>query len=266
MLRFCSLASGSTGNATLVEASGGITSTRLLVDCGLSQRELAKRLAEHGSSVEAIDAIFITHEHGDHIGCSLALAQRHRLPIWMSRGTWRAVSARAEGLDTNLLNFSKDGVELALGDLSVRPYHVPHDANEPLQLTVSDGASRLGILTDAGSCTAIMVEHLAACQALLLECNHDTDLLANGTYPPRLQARIRGTHGHLSNTQAAQVLANVWQRKNHAGLQHLVAAHLSEQNNRPSLARAALAAVIACDEAEIGVADPILGCAWRTLS
>lgn len=259
-MRFSSLGSGSGGNATLIEASQGITSTRLLVDAGFSVRELVKRLARAGCSPEDVDAVFITHEHGDHIGCALAFATRYRLPLLMSRGTWRAVGQ--EGFDPALLRFARDGEPMPLGDMLLRPFAVPHDANEPLQLTLSNGALRLGIVTDLGCAPAGVADALAGCQALLLECNHDEDLLRGGPYHPSLKKRILGSHGHLSNAAAGDLLA----RCLHDGLNLVVAAHLSEHNNTPDLARAALGQVLGSPSSDIRVAHPTQGLDWMVLA
>jgi phosphoribosyl 1,2-cyclic phosphodiesterase len=254
-MRFCSLGSGSSGNATVVEASSGTTLSRALIDCGFSLRELELRLARVGLAPDDLDAVFVTHEHGDHIGCALTLARRHRLPLWMSRGTWLAIGAPdAPGL----LNFARDGEPIVLGDLVLKPYTVPHDAQEPLQLSCTNGARRLGVLTDVGSITPHLLMHLRACDALLLECNHDRDLLAASSYPASLKARIGGRFGHLANDVSAQLLAACM----HAGLRQLVAAHLSERNNRPALVRAALAAASGIPAEEIVVADPLTGFDW----
>jgi phosphoribosyl 1,2-cyclic phosphodiesterase len=259
-MRFCSLGSGSGGNAAVVEASGGITTSRVLIDCGFSLRELESRLLRAGLECDDLDAVFVTHEHGDHIGCAVALARRFDLAVWMSRGTWDAIG-RPE-LPHERLHFARDGQEIVLGDLRLLPYTVAHDAREPLQLRCSDGARHLGVLTDAGSITPHMVANLQRCDALLLECNHDRALLAASNYPASLKARIGGRLGHLSNETAAQILAACM----HDGLNHLVAAHLSEQNNTPELARSALA--VACGRAphEVVVADPRGGFDWLSLN
>lgn len=254
-MRFCSLGSGSSGNATLVEASGGITTSRVLIDCGFSLRELQTRLARAGLEVNEIDAVFVTHEHADHVGCAASLARRHGISVWMSRGTWRAIGQPDLG---EQLHFARDGEAVTVGDLSLVPYTVPHDAAEPLQLRCSDGAVELGVLTDAGSVTPHLLAHLQRCDALLLECNHDAQLLAGSSYPASLKARIGGRFGHLSNDTAAQILSACL----HDGLRHLVAAHLSEQNNRPELARAALADACGASPHDIVVADPLLGFDW----
>lgn len=154
MIRFCSLGSGSTGNATVVEASGGITTTRLLVDAGFSMRELELRLARAGLDPTDLDAVFVTHEHSDHIGCAIAFAEKHRLGVWMSRGTWRAIGEKSV---PERLGFVRDGEKVALGDLELYPFTVAHDAAEPLQLRCSDGNASLGVLTDLGSITEHML-------------------------------------------------------------------------------------------------------------
>ena len=258
-MRFCSLGSGSAGNATIVEAGSGEDTTRLLIDCGFSLREFESRLARAGLRCDDLDAVFVTHEHGDHVGCALTLARRHGLPVWMSRGTWRAIGAPEL---PELLRYARDTHTIEIGALRLTPYTVAHDAQEPLQLRCSTGDRHLGVLTDAGSITAHLVAHLQGCDALLLECNHDRELLAASSYPASLKARIGGRLGHLANDTAAQILAACW----HGGVQHLVAAHLSERNNTPQLARAALAR--ACDraEADIVVADPMLGFGWLTVA
>jgi phosphoribosyl 1,2-cyclic phosphodiesterase len=257
-MRFCSLGSGSTGNATLVEAGDGRTTSRVVIDCGYSLREFETRLARAGLEPAALDAVFVTHEHGDHVGCAVALARRHGIPLWMSRGTWRAIGMPELA---GLLHFARDGETIAIGDLELSPYTVPHDAAEPLQLRCSDGAATLGVLTDAGASTPHLLAHLQACDALLLECNHDAGLLAGSTYPATLKARIGGRLGHLSNDTAARILAACM----HAGLRHVVAAHLSEQNNRPALARAALGAALGTAGDDVVVADPSTGFDWLSL-
>ena len=257
-MRFCSLGSGSAGNATVVEARDGLTISRLLVDCGFSLRELSVRLGRVGLLPGDIDAVFVTHEHGDHIGCAVALARRHRVPVWMSRGTWQSIG---EPDLPGLLHFARDGEAIAIGDLQLLPYTVAHDAREPLQLNCSDGHRRLGVLTDAGSITPHLVAHLQGCDALLLECNHDRDMLAASRYPASLKARIGGRLGHLANDTAAKILAACA----HPGLRHVVAAHLSEQNNRPEIACAALAHAWGTRPADVRVADPLTGFDWLSL-
>ena len=258
MLRFRSLGSGSTGNATLVEATAGGRRSRLLVDCGFALRQLDARLERAGLVAGDIDAIFVTHEHGDHIGCAHALSRREGIPVWMSEGTWLAIG----GLDfEGRLQLARDGQDIEVGALTVQPFTVPHDAREPLQLRCTDGARSLGILTDLGHATPHVLARLAGLQALLLEFNHDADLLAGSAYPPFLKLRVGGNYGHLSNVAAAAIARAVL----HDGLRHVVAAHLSEQNNRPAIVRRLMAEALGASEDEMLTANAADGSPWLDL-
>ncbi len=242
MLRFASLASGSGGNATLVEAwvAGDARPTRLLVDCGLAPRRLAAALLQRGCMPADLDAVFLTHEHSDHVAGVRALQRRFGTPVWASAGTWAAVAAPTlDAPDPWPARIARHAGVIDIGALRLHPFAVPHDAAEPLQLVCSVGERRLGVVTDLGHPDAAVAAALAGCDALLLECNHDAALLAQGSYPYWLKRRIGGAHGHLSNTQAADLLAAC----RHRGLRHVVAAHLSEVNNTPALA---LASLVAC--------------------
>lgn len=255
MLQFKSLGSGSTGNATLVAAQQSGQSTRLLVDCGLGIKQLDERLALAGTHASQIDAIFITHEHADHIGCARALALRERIPVWMSRGTHAALNA--PDFD-GLLQIASDGVAIELGALQVMPFTVPHDAREPLQLVCRHDQTRLGIVTDLGHCSAHVMQHLAGCRSALLEFNHDTALLAQSAYPPFLRQRIGGNYGHLSNNAAAAMVQDLLAH----GLQRLAAAHLSRQNNRPELVQQSLQALPGIALLDLHIANDLEGTAW----
>jgi phosphoribosyl 1,2-cyclic phosphodiesterase len=257
-VRFASLGSGSEGNALLVEASSGTTTTRVLLDCGFSGKEIERRLARLNCRAEDLDAIVITHEHTDHIGSALTLARRWSIPLHMSWGTARAIGADEANVELNVL-WGDESV--AIGDLSVLPYTVPHDAREPLQYVFSDGACRLGVLTDVGVSTPHITNVLSGCDALVLESNHDVGMLAASRYPPSLKARIGGAHGHLNNEAAAAILASL----DRSRLRHLVAAHLSQQNNLPHLAQAALAAALGACEIDVVVATQAEGFDWLAL-
>jgi phosphoribosyl 1,2-cyclic phosphodiesterase len=258
MLRFRSLGSGSTGNATLVEATSGGRCSRLLIDCGFGLKHLDVRLARAGLAACDIDAIFITHEHGDHIGCARTLSKRERIPVWMSEGTWLASGGHDfEGR----LHLARDGADIEIGDLLVQPFTVPHDAREPLQLRCSDGARSLGVLTDLGHATPHVLACLAGIDALMLEFNHDSDMLARSAYPPFLKLRVGGNYGHLSNAAAAAIA----QALRHDGLQYMLGAHLSEQNNRPELVRRAMAEALGASEHEMLTANAAEGSGWLEL-
>lgn len=258
MLRLRNLGSGSSGNCSVIEARSGTRVTRLLVDCGLGIRVLEQRLGTAGLGFGDLHALFITHEHSDHVGCAHKLALRHRLPVWMSAGTWHASGGHDYG---GLLRFAVSGQPIELEGLQIGPIAVPHDAQEPLQLTCTDGNRKLAVLTDLGHVPEPVLEHLAGSHLLLLECNHDPDLLEASGYPVFLKRRVAGAHGHLANGQAALAL----QALQHGGLRHVVAAHLSARNNRPELARAALAQSLGCASGDIGVADPVSGTGWLSV-
>lgn len=258
MLRFRNLGSGSAGNATVVEGGAGTQVRRLLVDCGLGVRQLQARLGQAGLAPAQIDAVFITHEHSDHIGCVRTLALRQRIPVWMSHGTYTAIgSPDFDGL----LRLAHDGQAIDLGTFEALPFTVPHDAREPLQLRCSDGAAHLALLTDLGHASAHVLAHLAGAHALLLESNHDPQLLAASRYPPFLKRRVGGDYGHLSNAAAAGILRAV----QHPGLQCVVAAHLSAQNNHPDLVRPLLAQALGWAPERIGVASALQGSDWHAV-
>jgi phosphoribosyl 1,2-cyclic phosphodiesterase len=256
-LRFASIGSGSKGNCLVAE----VGATRVLLDCGLTARETEKRLARIGLAPADIAGIVVTHEHDDHAGHAFPFAALHRIPVWLTRGTQSALaeSGKVPG-DVETRNF--DGrASFAVGGIEVRPYTVPHDAREPVQFVFSDGAVRLGVLTDIGASTAHVEASLSGCDALVLECNHDLDLLWAGDYPKWLKQRISGPFGHLDNGSAGRLLAAL----DRSRLKHVIAAHLSQQNNRAELARNALAGAMGCAADWIGLSTQEEGFAWREL-
>lgn len=252
-MRFASLGSGSAGNALVVEAGA----TRLMLDCGFALRQTLQRLARIGLAPEALSGIVVTHEHGDHVGGVFSLAGRFGIPVWLTHGTWNVAGKGYAGE----VHFLDSHEPFAIGDIAVSPFPVPHDAREPAQFVFSDGARRLGVITDTGSSTPHIEAMLSGCDALVLECNHDAGLLAGGNYPPLLKARIAGPYGHLDNTRSAALLAAL----DNSRLRHIVAAHLSLQNNTPELAVEALAGALSCAPEWIGVATQEQGFAWREI-
>jgi phosphoribosyl 1,2-cyclic phosphodiesterase len=265
LLRFASLASGSGGNATLVEAwlAPHQRPTRLLVDCGLGPRRLAAALQRRGCGIADLDAVFLTHEHSDHVAGVRALQRRFGTPVWASAGTWQAVARPTlQAPDAPPARVARAGEPIEIGALRLEPFAVPHDAAEPLQLVCRFGPWRLGLVTDLGEPVDAVAQALAGCDALLLECNHDAQLLADGAYPVWLKRRIGGQRGHLSNGQSAVLLAAC----RHAALRHVVAAHLSRHNNTPELALAALAGCLRSGDATaLQAADALGGSGWVTL-
>ena len=255
-MRFASLGSGSEGNGLVVESGG----TRVLIDCGFGVRGAATRLGRLGLAPSSITAILVTHEHSDHVGGVPAFAARHGIPVWATFGTLAAVSERFEGM-THIHRFDSHDPPFAIGALEITPVPVPHDAREPVQYVIGDGDRRLGVLTDIGVSTPHVEASLSGCDALVLECNHDLELLENGDYPYPLKQRIAGPRGHLHNGAAADILACI----DTSGLKHIIAAHLSKQNNTKELAQTALSAALGCSPDWIGIADQKTGFDWREM-
>lgn len=255
-MRFASLGSGSGGNALVVEAG----ETRLLLDCGFGLRESERRLARLGLLPGDVTGILVTHEHSDHADGAIKLARRHGLPVWLTHGTLNALSPRLACPE--VVHVIDSHARLEIGSLEVEPYPVPHDAREPVQFVFGDGSRRLGVLTDAGCITPHIVATLEGCDALVVECNHDPEMLRTGPYPYPLKQRVAGKFGHLSNEEAATLLEKV----RHGRLQHVVAAHISQHNNTASLAVGALSRALGCGEEWIGVADQEEGFGWRQVA
>ena len=254
-VRFASLGSGSAGNALVVE----VNKTRVMLDCGFGIGETVSRLSRLGLSPQDLGGIVVTHEHADHIGGVAGFARKYGVAVWLTHGTlsmWQTNAARLPEYHLIDSHFS-----FAIGEMEIQPFTVPHDAREPVQYVFGDGAKRLGVLTDAGCSTPHIETTLSGCDALVLECNHDADMLRKSSYPMGLKQRISGRLGHLDNAASAGLLAKLDQRR----LQHVVAAHLSEQNNTPLLAQTALSEVLNCEQDWVGVADQFVGFDWREI-
>ena len=254
MLHFASLGSGSKGNATLIKSGASL----LLIDCGFSIVELKRRMSRLGCGPEDISAILVTHEHSDHVHGVASLSRRFRIPVWMTRGTW--VACKDTGFHS--LRYISSHVSFHFdNDLQVNPFPVPHDAREPCQFAFDCGDRRLGLLTDVGRVTPHLVDALGACNALMLECNYDPEMLRLGPYPPSLQRRIDGHYGHLANVQARTLL----EKLDTSRLTRLIGMHVSENNNNPELAMAALISGIQQAECKVSIADQQNGFDWLEL-
>ena len=223
-MRIASLGSGSRGNATLVQHRD----TTLLVDNGFSLKQFSRRLLRLELEPHSIDAVLLTHEHGDHSGGVQRLCASHGIPLWTAVGTARA--ALPPDFEYHRL---VAGQCITIGEIEVLPVTVPHDASEPLQFIFHqlDNGRRLGLLTDTGHITSHIVEAFSRLDGLLLEFNYDPEMLENGPYPDMLKQRVGGNHGHLSNQQSLDLLRQIDTEK----LVCLIAAHISEKNNAPGI-------------------------------
>lgn len=258
-MQFASLGSGSEGNGLLVRSADGARAAHLLVDCGFGLGEAQDRLRTAGLDPEALDAIVVTHEHGDHLGGVYKLAVAHGIPVYMTHGTRLAGGKVPAKLN---LHEIRPDTAFDLPGFRVLPVAVPHDAREPVQYVIDDGRARLGVLTDIGHGTAHIRRAYSGLDALVLECNHDETLLANNPrYPESLKRRIGGDYGHLANSAAAAILAGL----DRSRLRVVVAAHLSQKNNTEDLARRALASALDCEAEAVKVAGQEKGFAWISL-
>lgn len=230
-MRFASLGSGSQGNATLIDRDGFL----VLIDTGFSVPEIERRMASLGVQPADLAAVLVTHEHGDHLRGVAGLQRRLGLPVYATAGTARSIRNK-RGLE--VVDSHRD---FQLGPLRVRPVPVPHDAAEPVQYIVSDGALRLGVLTDLGAITPHVREQYGECDALLVEANHDLAMLHNGPYPPSLKWRVASDWGHLNNEQTADFLCSVERGR----LRQLLIGHISLKNNLTQLVRDAVADAVA---------------------
>ena len=254
-MRFASLGSGSAGNSLLLSSSSGVTATTVMLDCGFSLRQTEQRLGRLGLAPADLSGIVVTHEHTDHVGGVFRLARHYKIPVWMSFGTYQAV---ADDCRDTTVNYCRDSEIFSIGDLEFVPYTVPHDAREPLQYHISDGQQKIGVLTDIGQATDHVIRALDLCDALVLECNHDQQMLENSSYPASLKRRIASAFGHLSNQEASDILSRLDQSK----LKKVVAAHLSAENNSPMLALSALRQGLRHSSAEALVANQRDGIDW----
>jgi phosphoribosyl 1,2-cyclic phosphodiesterase len=232
-VRYVSLGSGSKGNATLLEHQG----RSLLIDCGFSRKTLLQRLELARADAGQLEAVLVTHEHGDHAKGALALCEALDIPLYCSQGT----AIKMDWTEHARWRSLTGGDLTRVAGMLVTAVTVPHDAREPLQFVVEAAGLRVGVLSDLGSLTPHVIAAYQGCHGLQLEANHDPEMLRKGPYPPGLQARVAGPYGHLSNAQCAELIRRIdW-----PGVQYLTAGHISEKNNHPDLVGKALALALA---------------------
>ncbi len=256
-MRFASLGSGSAGNCMVIEQA----STRLLLDCGFGGNEIIKRLQTLALAPEQISGILITHEHDDHAKGAFKFAAKFNIPIWLSHGTKKMTERYWPKKGNFKLNVVDSHTEFDIQDIQITPFPVPHDAREPTQFTFTDGAVKLGVLTDVGYSTPHIEQNLTRCDGLVLECNYDIGMLEKGPYAYALKKRVGGRLGHLDNDSSANLLS----RLDNSKLKHIVAAHLSAKNNTEYLAKTALSRVLNCQQDWVGIAAQKTGFDWRVL-
>jgi len=234
-MKFSVLASGSKGNALYVETE----QTKLLVDAGISCRELIRRLHSIEVETDNLDALVITHEHSDHIRGAGPISRHFDIPVYINGPTFNK-SLKYLGKISRPVTI-QTGQAIPINDILIETFTKCHDAADPIGLTISSNGSKLGILTDAGRSTMMIEEKLAGCQTLIIEFNHDSVMLDQSLYPLSLKRRIKGPEGHLSNEQAGDLLKAV----SGSSLTRVVLAHLSDKNNLPDKAYQEASSVLA---------------------
>ena len=252
-MRFASLGSGSKGNSTVVESDTAC----VMVDCGFGLRNACTRLERIGKSPADLTAIIVTHEHSDHWKGIGALSAKYNIPVYLSAGSLKAKEIQSGEALFKCINSHKD---FYVGDICIKPVPVPHDAREPIQYILSNGKVQLGILTDLGHFTPHVVSSYSKCDALLLECNYDDDMLLDGPYPRFLKDRVSGRFGHLSNRQAADLLLAL----DLSRLKTLVIGHISAKNNDVSLIKAAIEPLCG-EDIVLSFADQESGSPWMEI-
>lgn len=227
---FCSIASGSSGNCTYT----GSEKTALLIDAGISARQIEKGLGSIGRSPADLAGILVTHEHSDHIKGLGVLSRRYGIPIYATAGTIRGIQSCSTlgQIDEGLFHEIRVDQDFTVGDLTVHSFEIPHDANQPCAYRMSDGRKTTAVITDLGVFSDYIVENLQGVDVLLMEANHDVRMLQAGPYPYYLKQRILGTHGHLSNENAGRLLCRIL----HDDLKYIFLGHLSKENNYDALA------------------------------
>jgi len=253
-MKFCSLGSGSSGNSYLVSKN----KTNILVDCGFSVTELEKRMSKREMKPSEITAIFLTHEHDDHSKGVFAFAEKHDKPIYLTYGTLKMCQKKIKNSYNLKINIISPLDNLELNEFIIYVIPVPHDAREPVQFKFESEKKTLAIITDLGFGNKELINSIQKINALILESNHDDNLIHQSSYPKNLKDRIRSNYGHLSNQNSLQILKKL----NLDNLKWLGAAHLSKENNSPELVKDLWEKVF---EDKINIIDPDLGIPWVSI-
>ncbi len=225
-MKFYTLASGSSGNAAYLLANG----TKILIDCGMSGKKLEEAMNAIGEAASELSAILITHEHSDHIKGAGVMARRYKLPIYATEGTLSGLDRTR--IPDSALHIIKADREFCVGDIGITPFSIPHDAAEPTGFRLTAGADSVAVATDIGQMNEYIMDNIRGCRAVVLESNHDIEMLKCGPYPYPLKRRILSELGHMSNAAAAEILEELVED----GAEHIALGHLSKENNRPDIA------------------------------
>lgn len=228
MIKFCSLFSGSSGNCIYLSAGD----TKILIDAGGSAKRVSEALSLISVTPEEIDAVLISHEHVDHTGGIGILSERHGIPVYANEGTWDAMAAQSERIRPANRMYFNTGEEFCIGDICILPFSIPHDAADPVGFNIYAENKKISTATDIGHVSKNLLEHIDGSDLLLIEANHDIEMLRCGPYPWALKRRIMGDNGHLSNDAAAEVVVHMARR----GTERFILGHLSKENNFPELA------------------------------
>lgn len=244
-LSFCSLASGSSGNCQYVQSD----TTRLLVDAGMSGKYIKHSLETINVKIETINGILLTHEHADHISGLGVLMRKFKLPLYVTEKTWEAVKLKIGEIDEKLLNIYEKIDEILIGDIIVKGTRITHDAADPLCYTFTNKDSKIGIATDLGAISDDVINDFKDCDLLMIESNHDIEMLKIGPYPLYLKRRILSEHGHLSNEDAGYIAKEIIK---YGIAKNILLAHLSKENNFPDLAYETVRGILESDQIIIG--------------
>ncbi len=243
---FATIASGSSGNSIFI----GSEHTKILIDAGLSGKKIQQGLSDIGVNGDEIDAIFVTHEHIDHVQGIGILSRRFDIPVFATENTWRDMPSSVGEIKEKNMRVIESRKEFAFNDLCIKPYSIPHDAAAPVGYSIVKNKFKVSVATDIGHVTNEIMENIKDCDLLLLESNHDVEMLKNGGYPFPLKKRILGKEGHLSNETAGKLLA--WVICQNSKLKNVFLGHLSKENNTPETAFSTVKNILNSYDIEIG--------------
>ena len=227
-VKFCPLVSGSSGNSTYI----GSGNTHILIDAGISCKQLSEHIRQLDMEPSDIDAVFITHEHIDHIKGVGVLSRKYNIPVYATYGTWQGIGKTVGEFAPENVRYVMPNQMTVVGDMCIKPFSIPHDTIEPVAYSVFTEDRKLTVATDIGHVTDTVKENIYDSDVLLLEANHDVDMLKKGSYPWALKKRILGERGHLSNVTAGDTLSEIMSGR----LKYVFLGHLSNENNEPHLA------------------------------